>query len=255
MLWHFSCWLVHFERSHCSWVSKFWIYLSFVRLLPKRDLPHLTREFFNKGRLSLWDFQFHLKEDNMLSLLTNGFTQKFPICFVFFKKWIGFCLINAYSVSHIFFLVKADFFADWIADSVVETEHLFTNIEVALRKQARENLIVSWRKRGKFKFSLPNDNVTAFLKDIWKYKHRVKCFGKTKLSTKVTFVIFLSLMITLWTELMRTFKLPDWENVFPQDSHLWYFWTLWTVFSNFLLEKIPFHMSHICNLFYYYELN
>ena len=37
--------------SHCRWVSKLWIYLSFVRLLPNRDLPHLTREFFNKGRL------------------------------------------------------------------------------------------------------------------------------------------------------------------------------------------------------------
>ena len=37
--------------THCRWVSKFWIYLSFIRLLPNRDLPHLTREFFNKGRL------------------------------------------------------------------------------------------------------------------------------------------------------------------------------------------------------------
>ena len=115
--------------------------------------------FSIKEGLSLALFQFHLKEDNMLSLLTNGFTQKFPICFVFFKKWIGFCLINAYSVSHIFFLVKADFFADWIADSVVETEHLFTNIEVALRKQAREKLIISWWKRDKFKFLLLNGNV------------------------------------------------------------------------------------------------
>ena len=119
----------------------------------------------------------------MLSLLTNGFTQKFPICFVFFKKWIGFCLINAYSVSHIFFLVKADFFADWIADSVVETEHLFTNIEVALRKQARGKLIVSWQKRGKFKFSLLNGNVLC--RNIkWKMEWYALLFGSFHLYVK-----------------------------------------------------------------------
>ena len=114
----------------------------------------------------------------MLSLLSNGFTQKFPICFVFFKKWIGFCLINAYSVSHIFFLVKADFFADWIADSVVETEHLSNNIEVALRKQAREKLIVSWRKRGKFKFLLLNDNVYYSNKSIYNIELKIRTLVK-----------------------------------------------------------------------------
>ena len=113
MLWHFSCWLVHFERSHCSWVSKFWIYLSFVRLLPNRDLPNPS-PIFSIRSANTWHYlqrnQLHLKDRIMKSTFTKQFTTKFQLSSVIFKKWIGFCLINASSVSHIFFLVSAEFF-------------------------------------------------------------------------------------------------------------------------------------------------
>ena len=106
--------------------------------------------------LSLRDFQFHLKEDNMLSLLSNGFTPEFPSLFVIFKKWIGFCLINAYSVSHIFFLLSAEFFCkgnSWL--SSWGWAFIWDNNN----SQAREKLIVSWRKSGNFKISYVNGNV------------------------------------------------------------------------------------------------
>ena len=50
--WYLAfCWVFHLPLAHCRWVLKFWIYLSFVRLLQNRDLPDLTRKFFNKRRL------------------------------------------------------------------------------------------------------------------------------------------------------------------------------------------------------------
>ena len=45
--------------------------------------------FSIKEGLSLALFQFHLKEDNILSLLTNGFTQKFPICSPYLSREFG----------------------------------------------------------------------------------------------------------------------------------------------------------------------
>ena len=92
----------------------------------------------------------------MKSTFTKQFTTKFQLFSVIFKKWIGFCLINASSVSHIFFLVSAEFFCkgnSWL--SSWGWAFIWDNNN----SQAREKLIVSWRKSGNFKISYVNSNV------------------------------------------------------------------------------------------------
>ena len=53
-----------------------------------------------------------------------------------------------------FFLYQLNFFAKGIVDSVVEAEHLFKKIWDNNNSQAREKLIVSWRKSGNFKICI-----------------------------------------------------------------------------------------------------
>ena len=93
--------------------QKFWSCHSFVRLLPNRDLPNPS-PIFSIRSANTWHYlqrnQLHLKDRIMKSTFTKQFTTKFQLSSVIFKKWIGFCLINASSVSHIFFLVSAEFF-------------------------------------------------------------------------------------------------------------------------------------------------
>ena len=112
---------------HTYLVPIYYIYLSFTLSLCKkvqifepnwcslanRDLPNPSPIFSIRRAYTwpyLWWNQLNLKEDIILLLFSIGFTTKFQLSLVIFKKWIFFCLILAYSVSHIFFLVSAEFF-------------------------------------------------------------------------------------------------------------------------------------------------
>ena len=164
-----SIWRNVYFETHCRWVKKFWSCHSFVRLLPNRDLPNPS-PIFSIRSANTWHYlqrnQLHLKDRIMKSTFTKQFTTKFQLSSVIFKKWIGFCLINASSVSHIFFLVSAEFFCkgnSWL--SSWGWAFIWDNNN----SQAREKLIVSWRKSGNFKISYLNGNVHST------YRHTSTC--------------------------------------------------------------------------------
>ena len=122
--------------------------------LANRDLPNPS-PIFSIRSANTWHYpqrnQLHLKDRIMKSTFTKQFTTKFQLSSVIFKKWIGFCLINASSVSHIFFLVSAEFFCkgnSWL--SSWGWAFIWDNNN----SQAREKLIVSWRKSGNFKICI-----------------------------------------------------------------------------------------------------
>ena len=151
-------------RTHCPWVTKFWIYLSFVRLLPNRDLPDLTCEFFNKEGLYLaLSAAKPMLFERYKYLVSShwAFNCEIPDKRRYLQKMNWFlpykCL---FCQPYFFYCISWIFFAKGIVDSVVEAEHLFKKIWDNNNSQAREKLNISWRKSGKFKISYLNDNVS-----------------------------------------------------------------------------------------------
>ena len=100
-------------RTHCPWVTKFWIYLSFVRLLPNRDLPDLTREFFNKEGLSLaLSAANPIAFDRRYYLVTHlhSIHRETWAFFSYLQKMNWFLPYNCLFCQPFFFLVTAEFF-------------------------------------------------------------------------------------------------------------------------------------------------
>ena len=135
--------VVHFWRAYCRWVMKFWSCHSFVRLLPNRDLPDLTREFFNKEGLYLaLSAAKPMLFERYKYLVSShwAFNCEIPDKRRYLQKMNWFLPYKCLFCQPYFFsCISWIFFAKGIVDSVVEAEHLF-------KKNLRQQQLTSQRK-------------------------------------------------------------------------------------------------------------
>ena len=130
-------------RSTLPLTKKFWSCHSFVRLLPNRDLPDLTREFFNKEGLYLaLSAAKPMLFERYKYLVSShwAFNCEIPDKRRYLQKMNWFLPYKCLFCQPYFFsCISWIFFAKGIVDSVVEAEHLF-------KKNLRQQQLTSQRK-------------------------------------------------------------------------------------------------------------
>ena len=123
--------------------KKFWSCHSFVRLLPNRDLPDLTCEFFNKEGLYLaLSAAKPMLFERYKYLVSShwAFNCEIPDKRRYLQKMNWFLPYKCLFCQPYFFsCISWIFFAKGIVDSVVEAEHLF-------KKNLRQQQLTSQRK-------------------------------------------------------------------------------------------------------------